>query len=147
MNRRLNSSAPSTAIPSRQQPLWPPPSRAAPVNGGHCRSVSGGLIIHIASDESLRPSEGLGAYPLTKICNAHLAKQMAFDFGPESQVLAGRWGVRVRRSRLPKNIYGRGDATSSSTRTRSSSTKHWAIVPASIAWVQTMASAFARPTG
>jgi len=44
----------------------------------------GGLIIHIASDETLRPSEGLGAYPMTKMCNAHLAKQMAFAFGPDN---------------------------------------------------------------
>jgi NAD(P)-dependent dehydrogenase (short-subunit alcohol dehydrogenase family) len=47
----------------------------------------GGVIIHISSDESLRPSAGIGAYAMTKICLTHLAKHMAVEWGAD--------GIRV----------------------------------------------------
>ena len=51
------------------------------------RERGGGVIMHVASDESLRPSAGAGAYPMTKISLVHLAKQMAAEWGGD--------GIRV----------------------------------------------------
>jgi len=48
------------------------------------RKQGGGVIINIASDESLRPSAGIGTYTLTKIALAHLSNLCAAEWGTDN---------------------------------------------------------------
>ena len=43
----------------------------------------GGVVINVASDEFLRPSVGVGAYPMTKIGLVLLTKQLAQEWGAD----------------------------------------------------------------
>lgn len=46
-----------------------------------------GVIVNVASDDSLYPSVGVGAYSMSKICQVHFTKQLAVEWG--------RDGIRV----------------------------------------------------
>ena len=39
------------------------------------------MIVNVASDDSLYPSVGVGAYSMSKICQVHFTKQLAVKWG------------------------------------------------------------------
>ena len=63
--------------------LWAP-LRLSQLCLDSMRKRGGGVIVNIASDESLRPSSGIGTYALTKIGLAHLSNLCAAEWGPDN---------------------------------------------------------------
>ena len=72
----------------------------------------GGVIVHVSSDDSLRPSPGIGIYSTAKAALVHLAKHMAAEWGADGiRVLAVSPGlVRTYMAReVCEYIEGQGD--------------------------------------
>jgi len=72
----------------------------------------GGVIVHVSSDDCLRPSTGIGIYSTAKAALVHLAKHMAAEWGPDGiRVLAVSPGlVRTYMARgICKYVEAQGD--------------------------------------